>query len=330
MLALEVIDDVSRLAEIQNEWSSFIGTMKGATPFQLPQWLLTWWSHFGSGRLRVLVFSNDGAIAAIIPFFRHEWNGRRQMTLIGSGVSDYLEPAISPEHLPEVLDGLRAHLEADSEWDICDWQDLSGDTPLKRLEFKRGIAASFRDDTPCSEIRLAGSFEEFWRKRPKQLRQNCRRDKARAEMAGSLEFATGKRNHTELLEELIDLHAARWQRRGETGVIAANGSAEFLRDIVAEFSRRHILQFFSLTFQDRIAAIILTFVYSNTSFFYLSGFDPAHETFGFGRMLLHHALRHCFDAKYDSWNFLRGEEPYKFSWGAQRIPKCRIIVTRAS
>ncbi|HEY7305168.1 MAG TPA: GNAT family N-acetyltransferase, partial [Bryobacteraceae bacterium] len=58
-------------------------------------------------------------------------------------------------------------------------------------------------------------------------------------------------------------------------------------------------------------------------------FDPEYSTFGFGRTLLYHALRYAFETGYESWNFLRGNEPYKFDWGARSIPKARLLITRA-
>ena len=330
MLALEVIEDSSRLQEISREWFSFVQSIEDVTPFQLPQWQMTWWAHFGSGRLHVMVFRHSGGIAAIIPAFRHPWNGRQQLTLVGSGISDYLEPAIHPGYVPQVLDGLRTHLGADSEWEICDWQDLSVETPLKRLGFDGSLQIHPCSDSPCSEIRLTGSFEEFWRARPKQLRQNFRRDKKRAEMTGPLELAIAKQADPELLDALIKLHTLRWQECGQPGVIAANGSEKFLRDLAHEFARLEIIQFFYLRFRGKIAAVILSFVYANRVFFYLSGFDPEHALLGLGRILLGEALRHCFEKRYDAWNFLRGNEHYKFQWGAQAIPKCRLLITRTA
>jgi CelD/BcsL family acetyltransferase involved in cellulose biosynthesis len=129
---------------------------------------------------------------------------------------------------------------------------------------------------------------------------------------------------------LIDLHDAKWQRRGEPGMIQANGSAEFICDVAREFARGDMLRFFSLRFRDQIAAIILAFPYGSTMFGYLSAFDPEHEALGVGRTLLLEAIRYCYQNGYRSWNFLRGDEPYKFWWGAQLIPKCRVRLIRAN
>ncbi|MGI8958818.1 MAG: GNAT family N-acetyltransferase [Bryobacteraceae bacterium] len=329
-LNLEIIKDFSRLVEIEPEWSSFARTMTGVTPFQLPQWLLTWWTHFGSGELHALVFREKDAMVGIVPCFRHQWDALRQMTLIGSGISDYLEPAIEPQHCLAILDRLQDHLETDMNWDICDWQDLSLGTPLSALKSDRSFDLASNPDLPCSEIRLEGTFDEFLDARPKDLKRNLRRYRNKAEAAGAVQFDVVKEAHPELMKALIELHDAKWQRRGEPGMIRANGSAEFLCDIASRFAHLNMLRFFSLRFQDRIAALILAFPYGSTMFGYLSAFDPEHEALGLGRTLLFDALRYCYQHGYGAWNFLRGDEPYKVWWGAQMIPKCRVRLTRTT
>ena len=330
ILTLDVIDTVSHLLEIEPEWSAFARTIAGVTPFQLPQWLLTWWTHFGNGQLHVLVFREKEAIVGIVPCFRHQWNGLRQLTLIGSGISDYLDPVIDAQHCPAILECLRDHLEMDLEWDVCDWQDLSANTPLSGLESDGKFELTANPDISCSEIRLTGTFDEFQNARPKDLKRNLRRYRKKAEAIGRLQFEVVQEAHAESMKALVELHTAKWERRGEPGMIQANGSAEFLCDVAHKFASRDMLRFFALRFNGRIVALIVAFPYERTMFGYLSAFDPEHEELGFGRTLLFEALRYCYDNGYEAWNFLRGDEPYKFWWGAQLIPKSRVRLTRTN
>jgi CelD/BcsL family acetyltransferase involved in cellulose biosynthesis len=321
-VALEIIDSVERLRAFRPEWQSFLDRFPPETAFQTPEWLLTWWSHFGSGKLHVLVFRHDSEMAGLVPCFLHSWKGRRQLTLMGAGITDCLDPVLDPGHLSATLDALAAHLSGFGDWDVCDWQDLSADTPLQAL----GPAI---EDMPCSYMPVPPCFETFLATRPKSLRRNVRHGAEKAAASGTLKFTVSSRADPELLTALIELHGARWEECGEPGMIAANGSAAFLRDVAAALAaERDMLRIFTLRLDGRIVAILLALRNDTTLFGYLTAFDPAFKRAGFGNELLARALRYAQEQGYRWWNFLRGDEEYKFAWGAQPIPRRRLIFQR--
>lgn len=323
-LSLDVVNDLLGLLEIQPEWSSFAQTLDNLTPFQLPEWLITWWHYFGSGALRCFVFRDGSAISGVVPCFLHNWNGRRQLTLIGTGISDYLEPALKPEYANEIVSQIDSYLSSNPEWDLCGWQDLSFDTPFQRL------TSQFASDTSCMKISLEGGFESYWESCPKALRQNVRRDRAKAEAQGEIRFDVTADPAPELVDGLIQMHRARWLRQNQPGMIEANGSAAFLRHIARKFAACQMLRIFSLRFNGNLAAVILAFDYRRQIFNYLTAFAPDYEHFGFGRTLLYEAIRYSFENGYRAWDFLRGDEPYKSWWRAQRVSKARLVLTRTA
>lgn len=243
---------------------------------------------------------------------------------MGAGISDYLEPAIKPERANEVVAQIRAHLNSTSDWDICDWQDLSYNTPLKAL------ATEVIDDVQCSAIALEGRFEDYWQGCAGSLRQNLRRDRSKTETLGQIRFEVTGEATAELLDALIEMHRARWRKKNKPGMIEANRSADFIRDVAREFAVREMLRIFSLRFDETLAAMIFAFDYRGRISNYLTAFDPAFERLGFGRSVLYEAIRYCFEHKYKVWDFLRGDEPYKHWWRAQKIPKVRLRVTRTA
>ncbi len=112
-MTLEIVDDFDRWIELVPEWQHLESSVPHLTPFQTSQWQLTWWRRFGSGELRVFVLRDGQArMVGLVPCFLHEWEGSRQLTLIGSGISDYLEPAIAPAFCKEIVDCFRDHLTA--------------------------------------------------------------------------------------------------------------------------------------------------------------------------------------------------------------------------
>jgi len=200
--------------------------------------------------------------------------------------------------------------------------DLSLCTPLQGL-------GPVSEDTPCSRLPLEGSFETFLAARPKDLRRNLRRYREKAEAVGALRFEVTGAADNDLITTLIDLHAARWRRSGEPGTIESNRAGGFVRDAAAALARAGMLRIFTLRLNGCVVAILLAFRNETTIFSYLSAFDPEYESFGFGRELLAESIRYAYASGYRYWNFLRGAEPYKFSWGAQPIPKCRLRLDRS-
>ena len=312
-VVLDVIADSARMAELEPEWQRFLQCCPPPTPFQTPEWLSTWWSHFGSGSPRVFVFRHAGEIAGIMPCFLHSWKGRQQLTLIGTGISDCLDPVFDPVHLDGILQALSCHLKKSSDWDICDWQDLSADTPLRKI-------AEASPATPCSEIALNASFEDFLQARPASLRRNLRQCRNRSRALGDLEFYAVSQPGADLLASLIDLHGQRWG--------GGNNSADFLLDVCPKLGRQDMLRLFVLRLAGRIVALLLALRNEAGLFSYMPAFDPAYKKYGFGNVLHEEALRYAHQNGYRFMNFLRGEEPYKFQWGAQPIDRRRVILIR--
>ncbi len=323
---LEVIRDSARMLQFAPEWSAFAKSQPHITPFQFPEWLIPWWSHFGSGTPQVFVFREQECIG-VLPCFLHNWNGKRQMTLLGSGVSDYLDPLFASAYQAPIIGCLREHLEQSDDWDVCDWQDLSYNTPLDSLSAK-AWALEKQEEVFCTEVQLRETFEHFWQERPRHLRRNVRRGVNNARQNGSLAFQMTGNADRHLLDALMRLHTARWSLQGEPGMIAANHLTEFLYDIARRFAEEGILRMFSLCYQGEIAAVILGFLYQRTLYGYLTGFDPTYKHLSLASVLLHNSLQECYRQGFRAWNFCRGNEPYKTEWGPQPMRRCRIVLQR--
>lgn len=320
-MQLEVIRDANRLLQFAPEWSAFAKSQPSVTPFQLPEWLLTWWSHFGSDSPRVFVVRRQECVA-VLPCFLHDWKGKRQLTLVGSGISDYLDPLLVASERCAILSCIRDELAATHDWDVCDWQDLASDTPLASLTEN----TEKHEEVICRELQFAGTFEDYWLELPRHLRRNVRRYGDKARQQGALEFHVAGSADRSLLHALIHLHGARWSARGEPGMIAANHSQEFLFEVAQRFAAQDMLRIFSLLYDGRTAAIILAFVYGGVVYGYLTGFDPTLKQFSLASVLLAESLRECWRQDLRAWNFCRGDETYKADWRGQAIRRCRLVL----
>lgn len=321
-MQVDRIDSGKALQGFRSEWSQFVNSHPASTPFHLPEWLLTWWQYFGSGSLHVLTFREGGALRAVLPCFLLDWEGKRQLTLLGTGITDYLDPLISPGSETTFVQEVEGQLSNYSEWEVADWTDLSPNHPLFKL---RGAVS--KEALPVNDIAFTSRFEEFWACRGKELRRNLRRYRERAEKIAPLQFEIVDGYSEELMKTVLALHTKRWEAQGELGMVEANRSAPFLRAVGKEMGQIGATRFFVLRFGSEITALIFAMVYRSRIYAYMSAFDPAHAPLGLGRTLLYEALKASFTTC-TAWDFLRGDEPYKTEWAGAQHPRARLRLER--
>ncbi len=74
----------------------------------------------------------------------------------------------------------------------------------------------------------------------------------------------------------------------------------------------------------------LGLAHAGRAFAYLGGFDPVHEHVSPGAILIGHAIEEAIRGGAAEFHFLRGQEAYKYPWGAADRWNQRITWTRAA
>jgi CelD/BcsL family acetyltransferase involved in cellulose biosynthesis len=323
-LTLEVVRDPAHLEHIKREWTRFAAALENVTPFQLPEWQIAWWRHFGAGRLHIMLFRNMDALAGIVPLYLNTEQGRMSLKLTGSAMASYLEPPIAPTQRAPVMSLLKGHLLGNGAWEVCDWREVAMNSPLAGLQLGDSFELRTATDGHWSEVPIQGTFQHYWDERPFALRRNFLKylDKAATLDRPRFEFVT--QADPEFVNALIRLESDRAALFAQ----AKDGAAAFLSDLARIFDDADMLRIFGLRFHGKIVAALLAFVYRNTLYAFAGGHEPEFEAQGFGRLLLFESLRHAFEQGYRAWNFLGGNEAYKLLWGARIMPTARILIER--
>jgi CelD/BcsL family acetyltransferase involved in cellulose biosynthesis len=323
-LTLEVVRETAHLEHIKHEWTRFAASLERVTPFQLPEWQLTWWRHFGSGELHVMLFRSVDSLVGVVPCYLQEEPGRRSLKLIGSGIASSLEPPIALKQRAEVATLLKGHLLGNTAWDNCDWRDVAPNSPLAGLQMGDKFELKTLPDSEWSEVPLQGTFQQYWEGRSFSLRRNFLKYLDKASFADRPRFEVVTQADPEFVNALIRMQGS----QAEAFAQANEGAPAFLVDLARVLDDADMLRLFGLRFNRKIAAVLLAFAYRNTLYAFAGGHDPEFEAQGFGRLLLFETLRHAFEQGYRAWNFLRGNEAYKVLWGAQITPTARIVIER--
>lgn len=305
----EVINDIANLEALAPQWLELWRRSPNATPFQSPMWLLPWWRHFGSHELHAVAFRDAGKLAALAPLYIIREDSESLGIFLGTGISDYLDTIGDAPFLDHM---------ARADCQIWDLQQLREASPLLHAPLPDGWSENVEDQDPCLVLPLAGMSLSTHAQ--KKIRYYTRK------LEPVFEAATTE-NLDAMMQSLFDLHAARWQKRGMPGMLADDVIQQFHRQVAKAMLAAGALRMYSLRSDDRVVAVFYGFADASTVYYYLSGYDPEMEKLSPGMLLVAHAVESAVRDGATAFDFLRGAEEYKSSWGAKpRMNRKRQLI----
>jgi len=323
---VEVITSRERLSELGPAWSDLFEQDARATPFQSPEWLLAWADCFAEhGSLRVVVLWNGERVLLWLPLRLSERDGLRSLSWLGAGVSDYLDVLAAPAAGTEAFDVLLGVLrELATDADQIDLGDLPAHSPLLALPQPR---LQLEPAAICPRIEPGSDPEAYLRSMPAWLVRNLKQSERRLRARGELLWRSADAATTQpLLEAFFELHAARWHARGSSGVLAHPSVQAFHRLAAPRLLARRLLALEVLFLDARPVAAVYSLRRADT-YLYLTGFDPSVETVSLGSLLFWRTIRRAIQERCEGVDLLRGQEPYKYHWGARDTQTYRLAST---
>ena len=285
-----------------------------ATPFQSPAWLNAWAAHLGGQE----IFVAHAPGRALLPLFLWDDNGMRKLVPVGAGQSDYCDMVGDPDAVPALLDAIGA---APIRWDALVLPDLRPDSPLLNAP-PPGWTTEDEPHETCPVLTLPPVLS-------KSQRRKVTHDRHRADNLGGVTvgLATGG-ELPEALDALFALHAARWAAAGEPGVLADRRVQAFLRAAAPALAEAGLLRMAVVRHHGRIVAVLMGFRDAERFHSYINGADMTVPGQSFGTLAFACLIEAAVAEGAREFHFLRGEEPYKYSWGAQPIRTIRRTLRR--
>jgi hypothetical protein len=116
------------------------------------------------------------------------------------------------------------------------------------------------DYIATARITLAGSFDDYWAARGKNLRSNLKKQRAKLEKDGVALRLQISREPGDVAAAVADygrLESAGWKAGGGTAVDAANAQGQFYRGMLEGFCRRGAGSIYRYWFNDQLVAMDL-------------------------------------------------------------------------
>jgi CelD/BcsL family acetyltransferase involved in cellulose biosynthesis len=325
------IDQITSEAQIEGlvpQWRELWQRTPNATPFQSPEWLLSWWACFGnSAPLLIAAFDNDQLIG-LLPLYILTEPGCRKLLPIGISLSDYLDALVDPNY-PGLAGKLLETLVAVPGWDICHLPDLPPGAALLGAVCPSEFSENRSANITCPVLALPGSKEELGEIIPAKTRHYLRQAQRRAASVGAISVTRATTDTVEaLMDELFRLHQSRWRRRAGPGVCADPAVRRFHSEAAKRLSGASMLRLYLLQIAGSPVAAYYGFAARGVAYAYLSGFDPDHSRLRPGAQIMGHAIEAAIGEGAREFHFLRGGEGYKYTWGAVDRPNTARTLRR--
>jgi len=339
-MQIKVIHTIEEFEALEVEWNELLRFSASHVPFLRHEFLITWWRTLGGGEwergdLFVLAgYGEEGALRGIAPLFlTGNPQGEKSLMLLGSHeIADYLDFLARPADLPVFISSMLEFLQSEAapSWDVLDLYNILEDSPslpaLQAGARQSGLQFTQERLQHCPYIPLPGDWETYLAGIDKKQRHEIRRKIRRLEGSEQpVRWYIVKDGST--LESEIDAFLA---LMGQDP-----GKQAFLTDVMRTQMRAAVhaafkagwLQLAFLEVGGAKAAGYLNFDFGDHIWVYNSGFDFNYGSLSPGWVLLGYLLEWANENQRAAFDFMRGDEDYKYRFGGvdRYVVRVRVV-----
>ena len=331
-MELSVYRDASAFDLLESEWNALLRRAPIDHVFYTWEWQHTWWDAYQPGELLILACRVDNILAGIAPLFVSGSAGKRAVQIIGCvDVTDYLDFIVDEAHLAAVYAAFSDFFAANREdFDLLDLCNIPFGSPTRELLpgllEERGFNTAVEQQEVCPVIELPLNWTGYLSLLDKKQRHEVRRKIRRAHGSDkSIDWyiVNGCHNLDEEISQFVRLMAASDKEKEQ--FLQNQKNLRFFENIVPLLQERGWLQMNFLTVDDERAAAYINFIYGNRVMVYNSGLDHRdYADLSPGIVLLAFNIRHAIEQGYEFYDFLRGDEAYKYRMGGRNTSVMNI------
>lgn len=303
-----------RLSVLGNAWHRLFGRMDRPSPFVSHAWFATLVRHVLKADPEMLVLVEAGTVAGILPA---AIEGGKVMMIGDSRVTDSNGMVCAAGDEARVAEALVRFV--DERGLGLDLFPLEPGTALVSVLRDRLAGVKVEAKDVCPALALPASWEDYLAGLDPRSRHELRRKMRKIGGNGTVLQALGPGD----IGILFDLMAR--SDRSKSEFLAAS-MRPFFSALAEAFGRSGWLRLRGLFFGTRPAGIVLAFGLRPRVYLYNMGFDPEYRELSPGIVTIALDIRSAIDEGYGGYDFLRGNEDYKYRLGA--VARSTVRVTR--
>lgn len=331
MLEIKKITTESGFKELERDWEALLASSKSDTIFLSWDWLYGWWQVFGGGKeLMLLTVWDDGRLVGAAPLYLSEMKRLhlfkvRTIGFLGSGgvASDYLDFIIETGREREVSETINVHLHSGAaNWHTLYLSSIPEDSAnLKYIcepAARMGLKTRLSEKVPCPYIKLPGDWDSYLGSLSKSMRYDIRRKTGKRLKDLGIDFyqVTEEEGLEGSIEKLKRLNRLRMRAKNVSGAFCQKDFSDFHTMIIPRLLKKDKLRLYFLTENGNEIAALYNFRHNRTHLFYQIGYGPERDKLSLGTVLFRYAIEKAIQEGMKEFDFLRGDERYKYKWAS--------------
>ncbi len=322
-MTIDLIQSYAEFLTLKEDWNSLLTHSASHVPFLRHEYLANWWQTLGggeweNGNLAVLLYRDEkNTLEGIAPFFLNQ----EKILFLGSfEISDYLDFIAPPNVLPALISETIKMLSSDEfpEWRTLDLYNIPENSPsiplLRQAAQEAGFKAQLEIIQPAPAISLPTSWQEYLDSLDDRYRHEIERKNRKAEgyfLPVDWYIVDNDQNIENELDDFLGLMA----NNPEKESFLTDPMIKQIKMSALAAHQEGWLQLAFMVVGDIKAAGYLNFDFDGKIWVYNSGINPLFENISPGWVLLSKLIEWSIQEGRTGFDFMRGDEEYKFQFG---------------
>jgi CelD/BcsL family acetyltransferase involved in cellulose biosynthesis len=342
---IKIINEERDFLNLREDWNMLIQNDSQSTVFQLWEWNYYVYSYAQKDtELTILAFytKESHRLVAIAPLLITSQKPFllpvRVIEFIGGRYLDYRNFIIEDEYRDGIHTAiLNWLLDHKLKWDIvdlnhicCDSEEENNDVfgftgkfnkiPVKIQIENKAPFLPLNDHKTVSELIGQGSFWNYLKRKMRKVQKDfdCK-----------LKIIQNEEELERYFPSFIRINKERSKDKLQRGVFSSSEIEEMIYTISKQLLRAGFLKLYVVELDGVIAAALLNLNFKDKEYFYQSGFDVSYRKYSLGYVIHYYAIESSMANGNSEYDFLIGDEPYKWQWTKMYRSIKRIQVIRS-
>ncbi len=327
-MRIDVIDNIQQFDKLKKSWDDVYVADINATVFVSWAWIRGW-IETTSGEWLVLAIRHDDSISYVAFLALGVKTSARGIFMGGNPMSDHTGFVCLPEHEKKAVEAFAIYIQKNLKWDIFNMKDVFDHRLNLFLKYfpHTKFSINKNDSTTCPYISLPDSWEKYVEDfLSTRTKKNLLYYTRRIECA--TEFHVTQVNFENLenqIETFLKLFQMRWGSMHENKL-------NCYRWLFQNCFKSNYLWLDILWDGVKPIAAMASFIdrSKKTFSYYNAGYNGKYDKFSPGKVMITHSIQYAIKHGFRIYDFLRGDEEYKYSFCAKERFNTNVIIERKS